>query len=221
MVDFEIAGVTVTAKLIKNASKANLAVHSKTEQNGMDEASHSKIYEQATARMKSGFFKPLPPTMTDPKQLSQYKNIDTVITNMGEHFQTYDMDDVWNIVFPTEVAANSGLKIDMAGKAITKNLFTEYANIDIKDVAASNEWYHLYTDNDADNRSSQMHTNLLWTYQFLKNNVEPVMVTRLIQKHDKFPDMQQGGTILFALLMRELLFTTEAAVKNLAEQMKN
>jgi hypothetical protein len=33
--------------------------------------------------------------------------------------------------------------------------------------------------------------------------------------------MQQGGTLLFALLMRELLFTMEAAVKNLAEQMKN
>jgi hypothetical protein len=33
--------------------------------------------------------------------------------------------------------------------------------------------------------------------------------------------MQQGGMLLFALLMRELLFTTETAVKNLAEQMKN
>jgi hypothetical protein len=33
--------------------------------------------------------------------------------------------------------------------------------------------------------------------------------------------MQQGGTLLFTLLMRQLLFTTEAAVKNLAEQMKN
>jgi hypothetical protein len=73
--DFEIAGVTVNAKAAKNASKANLAIHSKTERNGMDEASCSKIYEQATARMKSGFFKPLPPTMTDPKQLSQYQTL--------------------------------------------------------------------------------------------------------------------------------------------------
>jgi hypothetical protein len=176
MVDFEIAGITVTAKAAKNASKANSAVHSNTERNGMDEASHSKIYEQATARMKSGFFKPLPPTMTDPKQLSQYQNIDTVIANMGEHFKTYDMDDVWNIVFPTDVSMGPDLKVE-AGKAVTKNLFTEYANIDIKDVAASNEWYHSYTDNDADDRSGQMHTNLLWTYQFLKNNVEPVMLT--------------------------------------------
>jgi hypothetical protein len=139
---------------------------------------------------------------------------------MGEHFKTYDMDDVWNIVFPTDVAAGPNLKVE-AGKAVTKNLFMEYANIDIKDVAASNEWYHSYTDNDSDDRSNQMHTNLLWMYQFLKNNVEPVMLTRLIQKHDRFPDMQQGGTLLFALLMRELLFTTEAAFKNLAEQMKN
>jgi hypothetical protein len=131
---------------------------------------------------------------------------------MGEHFKTYDMDDVPNIVFPTDVAAGPDLKVE-AGKAITKNLF--------KDVAASNEWYHSYTDNDADDRSGQMHMNLLWTYQFLKNNVEPVMLTRLIQKHDKFPDMQQGGLLLFALLMRELLFMTEAAINNLAEQMKN
>jgi hypothetical protein len=140
---------------------------------------------------------------------------------MGEHFKTYDMDDVWNIVFPADVAVGPDLKVG-AGKAITKNLFTEYANINIKDVTASNEWYHSYTDNKADDRSGQMHTNLLWMYHFLKNNIEPVMLTRLIQKHDKFPDMQQGGTILFALLMCELLFTTtEAAVKNLAEQMKN
>jgi hypothetical protein len=62
IVDLEIAGVTVTAKAAKNASKANSAVHSKTEQNGMDEASRSKIYEQAKARMKSGFFRPLSPT---------------------------------------------------------------------------------------------------------------------------------------------------------------
>jgi hypothetical protein len=103
MVDFEIADIMVTAKVAKNASKANSAINSKTEWSGMDEASHSKIYEQATTQIKSGFFKPLPPTMTDPsKQLSQYQNIDMVITNMGERFKTYDMDDVWNIVYPTD-----------------------------------------------------------------------------------------------------------------------
>jgi hypothetical protein len=67
MVDFEIAGVTVTAKVAKNASKVNSAINSKTKRIGMDEASRSKIYKQATAWMKSGFFKSLPPTMTDPK----------------------------------------------------------------------------------------------------------------------------------------------------------
>jgi hypothetical protein len=136
MVDFEIADIMVTAKVAKNASKANPAVHSKTEQSGMDEASRSKIYEQSTTQMKSGFFKRLPPTMTDPsKQLSQYQNIDTVITNMGECFKTYDMDDVWNIVYPTDVAVGPDLETDEAGKAITKNLFTEDANIDIKEFA--------------------------------------------------------------------------------------
>jgi hypothetical protein len=62
---------------------------------------------------------------------------------MGEHFKTYDMDDVWNIVYPMDVAVGPDLETDKAGQApITKNLFMEYANIDIKDVPASNEWYH-------------------------------------------------------------------------------
>jgi hypothetical protein len=65
-----------------------------------------------------------------------------------------------------------------------------------------------------------MHTNLNWSYYLLKNNIDPLLMSRLQSKYDAFTPSQRGGPLLFALLMAELLYTNESAVHTLKDQIQ-
>jgi hypothetical protein len=96
------------------------------------------------------------------------------------------------------------------------DLLSDYANVSVAQVAASNQFYHTWTDNAVD----QMHTNLNWSYYLLKNNIDPLLMSRLQPKYDAFTPAQRGGPLLFALLMAELLYTNESAVHTLKDQIQ-
>jgi hypothetical protein len=96
------------------------------------------------------------------------------------------------------------------------DLLSDYANVSVAQVAASNQFYHTWTDNAVD----QMHTNLNWSYYLLKNNIDPLLMSRLQPKYDAFTPAQGGGPLLFTLLMAKLLYTNESAVHTLKDQIQ-
>jgi hypothetical protein len=210
-----IGGLSVQVRATANATVDRIAVHSKTARANMSENDRVKLFNSATQRMPSGHFTALPLEISDPKQLTEFHNIDSTIQSFRETCQNHDFLDVFSIVTPT---SSGGLLTDASGaRVITADLLQEYTSISIAAVAQSNRWYHEFTDNTTD----QFHTNLQWSYHFLKNNIDPGLLSSLQQSHDKFDPKERGGPLLFALLMQELLFTSESSVIALKEQLRS
>jgi hypothetical protein len=128
-----------------------------------------------------------------------------------ERNEAYDILDVFNIVYPNQ----NDLKQE-SGEVVTTHLLEGYASISVAEVASSNHWFHEWTDDDKD----QFHTNLNWSYHVLKNNIDPALMARLQSKYDHFTTLEQGGPLLFILLMNELLFTNESAIRTLKDQIE-
>jgi hypothetical protein len=211
-----ICGLEVTVKSSKN-SDADIRgnkIHTKKDRSKLDAERKATVFVQATTKLPGGLrFNALPMILDDPKQLSTYQNIDNVILAAKEHCYSYDMADVFNLVYPVDLTARPDL-LPLGGIPKTTNLWEEYSNVSVETVAKSNAWYHLWTNDDDD----QFHTNMNWSYLFLKSIIDPAIMSRLQSKYDPFPKVQQGGPLLFILLMNELMHSNESAVKALKEQ---
>jgi hypothetical protein len=212
--DVVIDGLTIKKLSTAAAAPPSVAVHSKTSRAGLDETERVRLFRSATQRSTQGIFKPLPIAITDPRQLTDYSSMDTLIKTARDHCKIYDMADVFTIVFPDP--ASPGSLIQENGSVKTRNLFTDYATISVPEVAASNAFYHAYTTDNVD----QLHTNLQWTYYYFSNNIENDLSHRLQQKYDHFTSLQQGGPLLFILLLQDLLLSTESSLKGLQDQLK-
>jgi enolase len=77
---------------------------------------------------------PLPLPLEDADKLDDTYNLDVLIKYTRCSHITYDMHDVFLIVYPKD-----GTQANVVD--YTKDLYTEYPDISIEDVARSNEWY--------------------------------------------------------------------------------
>ena len=215
MTSVNVGSFTLTPINKANTQVEPTTVHKKATRSSLSEDERVRLFHLASGKMKQGVFKPLPIEISDPKQLSDYHSLDTLIKLFSEHCETYDMVDVFTILVPLD-PQRPDLKQDGTGAPITYNLLSEYSTVTVQQVAAHCNWLHSWTDNSVD----QMHTNLQWSYHFLKNNIEPELMSRLQQRYEKYTKLEQGGPLLFSLLLAELLYTNESSIKALVTQIE-
>jgi hypothetical protein len=205
--------VTVAAKQVNVGRNV---IHTKGQRMAASAFDKSNIFTFAVGKLPHGQkFTTLPVKLDDPKQLGTFHAVDSTIKVFTERLIAYDMDDVFNLVKPIDVS-NVPTLTEAAGTVVTTNLIEQYSNIRVADVALSNRFYHTWTDDAV----CQFHTNLNWSYHALKQNIDPTLMSRLQPKYDAFPSEERGGPLLFILLMNELMFTTESAIKELREQVE-
>jgi hypothetical protein len=209
----DIGGHLIVPLRVKNTTSSftNRFVHTKAARATLSEEALNKLYTSFLKPLGLGTYKPLPIEINDPSQLTQFQQFDELILQTKERMKDFDVDDVFNVVFPD---SNGNLRRDFSGKIKFVNLFVDYAKIEVKDVVLSNEWYHECSDNTI----SQSHISLQWSYSFFNINIDPDLMTRLRGQHDYFKPSQQGGPLLFILLLRDILSLSESAADDLHDQ---
>jgi hypothetical protein len=115
-----------------------------------------------------------------------------------------------------ELIFTGNLLKDPSGSVKTVNLFHHFTDLSVVQVAASNRWYSEFTDDSKD----QFHTNLEWTRVYFVNNVDAGLFTIINDNHKRHGREEQGGPLLFMLLMQELFFTAQKTAKSLHTLMK-
>jgi hypothetical protein len=123
--------------------------------------------------------------------------LDSLLEACVKHLKDLDMLDVFHIVFP-DAAGN--LETDTFGNPRVMNLFTHFTELEVGEVAASDRWYSTFTDDQVDQSS----TNLDWSYSFFAHNIEGGLLGILTERYNRFTEEEQGGPLLYMLLMREL-----------------
>ena len=209
-------------KVAKNTNVNHGALHKKATRGKLNASDLTTLFVTATKPFKNGLrFRALPMEMTDPKQLSEFHNVDSVVRAFESNAKLFDYADVFNIVFPIQGSTTGDLEeeVDENGTTITKtrDLFRFYTQLTPSEVAKSCQWYHEYTDDGQD----RLHENLMWSFHSLENNTDPSFFHALNQIYQKYDEVQRGGPLLFVLVMNELLFTNESSISALAKQIKD
>jgi hypothetical protein len=169
----------------------------------------ASLSKDATQKIRA-----LPLTFDDPKQLNYIQLLDSTMAKCVKHLQCFDMLDVFQIVFPD---ANGILEMDSTGTtARSVSLFTHFTELEVGQVAASNRWYNTFTNDAVD----QAATNLDWSYTFFSNNIEAGLLGILSERYNRYPEEEQGGPLLYMLLMKELFFVAKQTAKTLHAQLK-
>jgi len=113
------------------------------------------------------------------------------VEKLVAHLEKFDMTDVFTVME-----------------------FSNYMTISPVKVAASNEWYLLYTDV---NQQPWTPENLKLTKEIILNCVMDELRERIVRELDKYPETQQGGPLVYSVMMMEIQRNNDLCLKNLME----
>ena len=150
----------------------------------------------------------------DPKggtdALSTIRNLKVQMNLIKSHLRDHDMHDVIeNIVVPIDLRNSS------ATKNVMFNLFDDHRRLDASMVAASNAWYNLWVD------EKFISDNMTYTFTFLQNNTSEALWNLCLEDYEEYHPVSKGGPLVFFLVPRRLQNSSESAMQNLREQVKN
>jgi hypothetical protein len=133
-----------------------------------------------------------------------------LIEHMRSSHGDYEMGDVFKIINWGVNPANYDLQINGG----TRDLYSNYSNLTVENVAQSNEFYRTYVDDET------FTENLKLTLDYMKNNVTENLWNKVLDKYNPFQEKHKGGPLFFKLMMNQLLSNTKSAAKSLVERVE-
>ena len=134
------------------------------------------------------------------------------------------MADVFTIVFPTisggKTLETTEITNDM-GETVrvpkTVGLYAQYDDLTEEDIAHSCEWYNKWM------AKSYYCNDLTLTYCHLENNMTYKLFNKTFECYEAYPILQQGGPLLFIIMMKTLISSSDEAtdyLKSMVKQLK-
>ncbi|KAL7568008.1 hypothetical protein ACA910_004593 [Epithemia clementina (nom. ined.)] len=146
---------------------------------------------------------------SDEKRLDELYNMSIMISKTKAAHLQYDMCDVFKIVFP----ALPGCR-ELSDRTPV-DLYTHYDEVTEEEVAQSCEWYRKYT------KKNYYRENLLLTFRHLENNMTHRLFDKTFERYESYPELQAGGPLLFAIMMKHLVSNSEEAISHLKKMIKD
>ena len=136
--------------------------------------------------------------LQDENKLDDTYSIGILISKARAALIRYDMHDVFKIA-----------KVKSDGKNLeagSKDLFTEYSIITEEEVAKSNRWYYTWP------KASSFRQNLKLTQEFMANHTTERLWEKCLETYESYPPEEQGGPLIFIIMIKKLVSDTESAV---------
>jgi len=210
--------VTIGGEVIKLADTANVVsdvltpVFTKKSRVGLSDEKRVDLMTKATKQIlpKSSLLDLLSPNFTAEDVLEDTLETSERVGLLHDHMVQYDFADVMTIVVGDEG--------DPTTIMLTKDLFKDYMSIIPKTVAYSNEWYRKYVDTQAQPWISE---NLQMGVDFLRNNMTEMLWHEVQSEYKSYPVVQQGGPLVFILMMKAIQQNNDICLKNLATRVEH
>ncbi|KAL3919461.1 MAG: hypothetical protein SGILL_003742, partial [Bacillariaceae sp.] len=145
----------------------------------------------------------------DDKQLGTTYSTQTLVNQMRDNFQKFDLVEVFNLVKPVDVEHSADLYSERL------NLFNDYHTITLADVTASNTWFHYWTDPD-----DLMHEDLEWTFRYFFHNVDADLYNKVREAYDQYSPDKQGGPLFLWHLMNTVSTNSEATINSIVSKVR-
>ena len=205
-----LGGKTYTVRAITDpkpiSADSDIVLHAKEDRDNLTADDRASIFEKAV-KLQHKQYDLMPLSLEDADKLDDAYNLDVLIKYTKQSHYIYDMQDVFLIVYPK--TGNQANVVDY-----TKDLYTEYPDITIEDVARSNEWYRTWMN------EKWFVQNLQLTHNFFQNNVSDDLWMKVSETYETFSSGEKGGPLFFIIMMNHLLSDTEEAASALVTKVK-
>jgi hypothetical protein len=159
-----------------------------------------KFTSHATEGLKTKF-RLMSLSWKDNDQLDTVYSISLLIVELTKHLTRFDMVDVFKRVLLPTSANDKGI-LSM------RSLLVNYSTMTVNEYRASVEHYRLY--------GQAYHLqNLDWSQEMLEQSFEDDLRNKIIEKSMDIPAIQMGGPTFLALIMHEVMSTTEDSIRAL------
>ena len=204
----KIGGVTIPIATTKRVVNENTtAFYKKTDRDNLDTNKLNELFMKAVATQQKKYdFIDL--KINDPDMLKDTYNLEMAIETTRINNSRFDMHDVFMIVEPD----------DDPTKFKVHDLYKNHATLTEAQVAKSNEWYLTMTE-DPNNKWFQQNMSL--TYEYLVNNVEDSLQSKVKETYLKYPVEQKGGPLFFKIMIDILQNNSSEAAKYLISTVKD
>ena len=159
--------------------------------------------------------------------ISSLKNVND-LHNQTEQLKAFlnmiGITCIFNVLYPTDIAVNSTLTqvpdptSPTAGATMNKstNLFTNHGLVTKEEVGLSNQYwkkYMYYADKDKNERSLQ--AEMVISFHVIQNHMEATLRDACLREYNACPSEDQGGPLLYKIMMTHLLAGNEVAMQSL------
>jgi hypothetical protein len=205
MAEIEIGGVKYQQVASKRTvtNHVEQVLHKKQDRASLTSDDRTSLFEKAVKKGHK-LFDVVPLALNDEDKLDDTYNLDVLIRKMKRLHFMYDMHDVFVIIYPN---ANNDSQVET-----TKDLYTEYAQITVADVARSNLWYREWLSD------TWFEQNLQLSHDYFQNNTSDDLWMKVSESYDNYKASEQGGPLFFILMMNHLLSDTEEAAASLVKR---
>jgi hypothetical protein len=95
------------------------------------------------------------------------------------------------------------------------DLLPDYAKLDDNIVANSCTWYNMWVQEE------YVQENMAHTYTLLQNNTTESLWNKCLEEYEEYAPSQQGGPLMFFLIICRIQSNSKTAIKHLKKQIKN
>ena len=148
--------------------------------------------------------------------LKQVNNTRSQLRLLHDHMVLNDIADVFTIVSVDDVLTQGTIHESPQGGPLVFDLFVDYPRLHVTQVASSAAWYNTWLAPV----QPYVKENLQLTFELLKNSTDVKLWTKCLDEYEEFHPIQQGGPLMFYLIMKNIQNSSEAAVEHLRGKIK-
>jgi hypothetical protein len=170
-----IDGLTIKVNTLHKTVVRQTVLNPKAERASLGKKEKHDLYARATAKHHKQF-DIISLTITSEDKLDDTYNLEILIEHMRSSHGECEMGDVFKIISWGVNPATDDLQINGG----TRDLYSDYSNLTVENVAQSNEFYRTYVDDET------FTENLKLTLDYTKNNVTEICGIRCWRKTNLF-----------------------------------
>lgn len=140
---------------------------------------------------------------------------DRKIGMIKRHLRLYDIIDVFTVVFPLD--KENGFDLSSEIRNTTMHAIDDASRLSVDLVAISCMWWNCCVDPE---KCPWVRENMTISYSLLENNTDPSLWRKCIVEYDEYPISCQGGPLMFSIINRHMMNTSEQAIIRVRDTLK-
>ena len=215
-------GVPIVVNLVDPNKVVQSTRVSKHDRYSLD-AKELRQFEESVIKKVHPRYSLLAPPTGDTKdsdsQLKESMGLYQLIESTQSAHRRHDIDDVWSIIFPVDIAAGPSLELDpVSGGPRKMSLYKEYVNLTQLQVATSCYWYRMWPSQST---CPYFQDNLRLGFEFMEKHTDLRLHQKVMETYSKYDSVYQGGPLYFKILIDLLVTNTEHMAESIIANITN